>query len=123
MWRTGTLSLLDEFYSSDMKSNMPMAPPGLDGFKQVIQGFRAGLHDMTFTVDDLVAEGDRVASRITWTASHKGDLMGIPATGKKVTVSEMHIYRISNGKIVERWGEVDMMGMMQQLGVIPSQGK
>ena len=68
----------------------------------------------------MIAEGDKIVGRVTLTGTHQGELMGIPATGKKVSFSEIHIVRISNGKVVEHWEVADTMSMMQQLGVIPS---
>ena len=76
--------------------------------------------DLHVTVEDLIAEGDKIVGRVTLTGTHQGELLGIPATGKKVAFSEIHIVRISNGKAVEHWEIADIMSMMQQLGVIPS---
>ena len=91
--------------------------------KQIFAALRAGFPDFQTTIEDLIAEGDKVAGRISWQGTHKGELMGIPPTGKHVKVTEMQIYRMTNGKIVERWVESDVLGMMQQLGIIPTQGQ
>ncbi len=85
--------------------------------------FRAAFPDMRLTVEDMIAEGDRVVDRITWQATHQGELMGVSPSGNSVRVTEMHISRIAEGKIVERWGQPDMLGMMRQLGVIPPPGQ
>lgn len=74
---------------------------------------------MLITVEDLLAEGDKVVDRWTARGTHPGELIGIPPTGKEVTITGMDILRISNGKIAEIWHQEDMLGMMQQLGVIP----
>ena len=76
--------------------------------------------DLRVKVEDLIAEGDKIVGRVTLTGTHQGELMGIPATGKKVSFSEILIVRISNGKAVEQWEVADTMSRMQQLGVIPS---
>jgi predicted ester cyclase len=83
--------------------------------------FWGSVHDCgIWTVHDIIGEGDKVASRVSWEGTHKGEMMGIPPSNKRLNVSEIHIYRFSNGKVVERWGEWDMFGMMQQIGIIPT---
>jgi predicted ester cyclase len=71
----------------------------------------------------MITEGDKVAVRGTISGTHQGDLMGIPPTGRQVTVTLIDVNRIEDGKLVERWGVSDMLGMMQQLGVIPEPGQ
>jgi len=88
--------------------------------KEEITAFLDAFPDLHVTVEDLIAEGDKIVGRVTLTGTHLGELMGIPATGKKVSFSEILIIRISNGKAVEQWEVADTMSMMQQLGVIPS---
>jgi steroid delta-isomerase-like uncharacterized protein len=93
-------------------------PLTVEAFKQfgalIMKAFPGG----TATIDDLIAEGDKVVSRLTFRGTHAGDLMGIAPTGKSVTVSEIIIDRFADGKIVESWRLFDQMAMMQQLGVI-----
>jgi steroid delta-isomerase-like uncharacterized protein len=122
-WRTGDTDAFDEVLAPDFVYHQPMTPPDLEGFKQFLPMFRAALPDMSYTVEDLIAGGDKVVDRITWQATHQGEMMGIPPTGNTVTVTEMHISRIAEGKIVERWGQADMLGMMQQLGAVPEPGQ
>jgi steroid delta-isomerase-like uncharacterized protein len=95
-------------------------PLNLEGFGQLAGVFLAAFPGGKHTIDDMIAEGDRVVARITYRGTHTGDLMGIPPTGKQVTVSAMTIDQIANGKIVETWRLFDQLGMMQQLGVIPA---
>ena len=83
--------------------------------------FFTAFPDLDVHIDELIAEGDTVVGRMTTSGTHKGDFMGIPATGKKATFTEMHMIRLANGKMVDHWGNSDDLGMMQQLGVIPSQ--
>jgi predicted ester cyclase len=87
--------------------------------KNLVTMFRAAFPDLHSTVDLLIAEGDIVVGRHATTGTHRGEFMGIPATNKQVSISEIHIVRIANGKAVEHWGNQDDMGMMQQLGLIP----
>jgi predicted ester cyclase len=111
--------ILDEVLAPEFVYNSPGAPPDLTGFKQSLLMLSSGLHDLSYTLEDLFAEGDKVADLLTWQATHQGELMGIPPTGNTVTGTEMHISRIAEGKIVERWGQGDNLGLMQQLGAIP----
>lgn len=94
--------------------------PNLVEHREDIYAFLGAFPDLHVTVEDLIAEGDKIVGRVTLTGTHQGELMGIPATGKKVSFSEILIGRISNGKVVELWEVGDTMTMMQQLGVIPS---
>lgn len=122
-WRTGDADVLDEVVAPEFVYHQPLTPPDIEGFKQFLPTFRDAFPDMRYTVEDLFAEGDKVADRITWQATHQGELMGILPTGNSVTVTDMHISRIADGKIVERWGQGDNLGLMQQLGVVPPPGE
>ena len=82
--------------------------------------FLAAFPDLHVTIEDVVAEGDRVVVRTTYTGTHQADLQGIPATGKTVSESAITIFRLANGKIAEGWLVADNLGLMQQLGVIPA---
>ncbi len=95
---------------------------GLEGWKQYAGSFLDGFSEIVISVKDTIAEGDKVVTRWTGHGTHKGELAGIPATGKSATVTGMGVDRIVNGKIVESWGIFDQFGMMQQLGVIPAAG-
>ena len=97
-------------------------PLTMEGFKQLGQVLLSAFTGGTSTVEDMIAEGDKVVSRLTFRGTHTGDLMGIPPTGKSVMISEIIIDRLADGKIVESWRLFDQMGMMQQLGVIPAPG-
>jgi predicted ester cyclase len=118
-WRSGDLSFVDRIFDSNYVQHIPGVPPNMS-VKQIFAALRAAIPDFQTTIEDLIAEGDKVAVRISWQGTHKGELMGIPPTGKHVKVTEMQIYRMANGKIVERWVETDVFGMMQQLGIIPT---
>ena len=73
-------------------------------------------------IEDLIAEGDKVAVRQTWRGTHTGNFQGIPPTGKPVTFTSLEVYRVTGGKLAEEWVELDMLGLLQQLGVIPPMG-
>ena len=98
-------------------------PLNLEGFRQLAGVFLAAFSGGKHTIEDLIAEGDKVVSRVTYRGTHTGDLMGIPPTYKSVTVSAMIIDQLADGKIVESWRLFDQMAMMQQLGVIPAPGQ
>ncbi len=122
----GDQSVADELMAEDFVDHNPAGPnqgPGLEGVKQLFAGRRLALPDAAATVEDQVSEGDKVVSRLTITGTHQGEFMGIPATGKSFSIGAVAIFRIEGGKIVERWGETDNIGMMQQLGVIPAPGE
>jgi len=97
---------------------------GRDALKVFFNTYRKGLPDLNVSIDDLVASGDKVVISITLNGTHTGDLMGIPATGKPLSVHGMVISRLEDGQIVEEWEILDMLGLVQQLGVVslPFQG-
>ncbi len=120
----GKLAVADQIIALDHvdrgPGTLPGLPPGPEGSKQLVTVYRNAFPDVQFTLDEQMAEGDKVMTRWTAHGTHKGELAGIPATGKSVTVTGMGVDRIVNGKIVESWGVYDQFGMMQQLGVIPT---
>ena len=85
--------------------------------------YRSAFPDIQFTIEDLIAEGDKIVTRYTARGTHRGDLQGIPPTGRQVTVTGIIISRFANGKFVEGWLDFDALGMLQQLGVIPAPGQ
>jgi steroid delta-isomerase-like uncharacterized protein len=120
----GRLEVIDEICAVDYRSYPPGFPEGdreLD--KQLIAMFRSAFPDMHKRVDELVADGEVVIERATYSGTHAGEFMGIPPTGRKVTFNGMHLFRIVDGKIAETRGIMDQMGMLQQLGVMPSPEK
>ena len=119
-------SVVNELVAKDCVDHNPPGPDiasGREGLIQVFAMFRSAFPDMTATINDQVAEGDKVVTRLTITGTHQGEFMGIPATGKSFSIEAIDIFRIEDGQIVERWGEADNMGMMQQLGVVPMPGE
>jgi steroid delta-isomerase-like uncharacterized protein len=98
-------------------------PLNVEGFKQFGGVFRTAFPDGKLTIEDLIVEGEKVVSRVTYRGTHTGDMMGIPPTGKPVTVSAILIDQLADGKIVESWRLFDQMAMMQQLGLVPAPGQ
>jgi predicted ester cyclase len=121
VWGNGNLAAVDELFSPDYVDHNPIGkmPPNREGIKQAVTMFRKAFANMQVTTEDIVAEGDKVMSRFKSSGTHSGDLMGIAPTGKQITTEGINIIRIVDGKIVEDWTEIDMLGMMQQLGVAP----
>jgi steroid delta-isomerase-like uncharacterized protein len=120
--RAGNIDAIDELCSPDFVNHS--APPGVpsncEGVKQVTAMFRQAFPDSYFTVEDMVAEGEKVATRKTFHGTHQGAFMGIPPTGQQVSIGLIDIVRIVDGQVVEHWSVGDNLGMMQQLGVIPT---
>ena len=96
---------------------------GLKDYKQSIREFFSAFPDAQYTVHDMLFERDKAAVRYTITATHKGPLMGIPPTNKKMTAESIGIYRMAGGKLEEAWDKMDTLSLMQQLGLIPSPEK
>jgi steroid delta-isomerase-like uncharacterized protein len=120
-WSGGNLAAADELMAADAVIHEPAVgtPAGLKAFASE---FRAAFPDWHATVEELIVEGDRVAERWTGRGTHRGELQGIPPTGKRVTVPGVVFYRITGGKIVEYRGTFDTLSLMRQLGVVPGPG-
>ena len=118
----GNLDVVDELIAPEYRYSAPGNPEvrGPEGYKQLVTMYRSAFPDMQMTEDDIVAEGDKVVTRWTARGTHRGELMGIPPTGKQINVTGMVIARIAGGKIVEEHEVFDALGMMQQLGVVPT---
>jgi steroid delta-isomerase-like uncharacterized protein len=113
---------IDELIEPDVLIHMPLPiqATGAQALKQVWAMLLRGLPDLHLTVEDLIAEGDKVVSRNTVTGTHQGQYRGFPPTGKSITYNEIFIFRFANGRIAEIWGVVDVFSQMKQLGVIPA---
>lgn len=123
IWSEGKLDLVDELFAREYvghPSGTEEAVRGRAGVKEYIGRLRKGVPDLIVTVDDQVAEGDKVATRWTARGTHDGELMGLDPTGQTATVTGITIQRFgAGGRIVEGWTNWDMLGMLQQLGVAP----
>ncbi|WP_441245582.1 ester cyclase [Kitasatospora sp. McL0602] len=120
----GNLEVLDELVAEDYLDHSPPPfpfPPGREGLKQAFRLFweaTPGRHQ----IEDQLAEGDKVVTRLTSYGVHEGDLPGIPATGRKLRMTSITIHRIEHGRLAEKWADKDNLGLLQQLGVIPTPG-
>ena len=116
----GNLAIADELIATDYVQHSVFGiPNGREGFKQFFMAFAAAVPDAHFVIEDVIAEGDKVVTRLTVTGTQTGTLQGIPPTGKKFSMKGIDIFRVVDGKIVEHWDAVDQLGMLQQLGVVP----
>ena len=98
---------------------LPGQAQGREGLKEVIRQMRSAFPDINWTVDEMLAEGDKVLTRFTWSGTHEGAFLGVPATGRRITVKGMVIDRLVAGKMAESRILMDTLGMMQQLGALP----
>lgn len=125
IFNKGNLAVADEVFDSNYLNSVldqMGLPRGPEGFKQYATMIRTAFPDFNLTIEDQVAEGDREVHRITGRGTHKGTFMDIPPTNKHIEISGIMIDRIIGGKVVESWAQVDVFGIMQQLGVIPPPG-
>ena len=117
LWSKGDLNVADELYSINFVCHFVggIEWKGISGIKHAVQSHRASFPDWREKVEDIIAEGDRVAIRITSTGTQRGEFAGIQPTDRKITIEEFHIYRLAGGKIIEQWGMPDGQGLMTQL--------
>lgn len=117
----GNPDAADGLFAPDFVGHYPGLPEvnSAEAWKQLAPAYFTAFPDLRETIEDIIAEGDRVAYRVTWSATHEGEMMGIPPTGRRVAVTGMRIIRVSEGKIAEQWGQDETLGLMQQLGAIP----
>jgi len=99
---------------------LPGQGPGLDGLKDILRAMRAGFPDIVFSIQEQITEGDKVVSRFEWTGTHKGAFLGVPATGRPVKVWGVVIDRLKDGRIKDTRIIMDTLGLMSQLGALPS---
>ena len=121
MFNQRNFAVIDELFASDYVYHGPQNQElkGAEGLKKFISHFLEAFPDLHLEINDLVAEGDKVASRVTMKGTHKGELHGIAPTGKEVTTTIILITRFADGKVAEDWESRDDLGLLQQLGVIP----
>ena|SRR5437899_2971856 len=118
----GNFAVLDELIADDCldHSAPPGTPSGRGGVIQFFTMFRSAFPDLHYTIEDQIAEGDKVVTRNIWRGTHQGAFLGLPPTGKQVTVTGIDITRWAGGKAVEHWANQDLLGLMQQLGAFPA---
>ena len=114
----------NEVLAINYVAHFPGLPPiqGIEAFKQFISAFFTAFPDLHTTIEDLIAEGDNVAVRQTRRGTHTGNFQGILPTGKQVTFTSLEVYHVTGDKLAEEWVELDMLGLQQQLGVVPPMG-
>ena len=122
LWDKGNLSIADDIFQQQFTDHDPVQGqgPGVEGYKEMIAAFKSAFLDLRVRNEDVIEDESQNKVVVRWTAqgTHTGELMQIPATGKKVSLKGVDILRVEDGKIVERWGEFDALGMLAQLGVI-----
>ena len=125
VFNRGNLSLTDEFLAPNFIEHEEL-PPGIpndrEGVKQLTTMLRSAFPDFKAKIEDIIAEGDKVVVRMTWSGTHQGEFMGIPPSGKSVSFGVIDIVRMARGKFVEHWGLMDSSMMMQQIGAVPAPG-
>ncbi len=123
IWSKGNLAVADEILAANFVQHRPPPdiPPTRDGYKQWATAFRTAFPDLASLGNDIIAEGDKVVVRWTVSGTHNGDFMGTPASGNRMTATGISVFRVVGGKIGEDWTEFDAMGMMRQIGAMPSQ--
>ena len=123
--KAAAMAVIDEMYATDFVSHGSGGEDirGIKNVKKSTSEEFSAFPDLHFTIDDMVAEGDKVAARITMTGTHKGEYMGAPPTNKKIRIKAITIERFAGGKIVEEWGMADTLSLMQQLGAVPTPKK
>jgi predicted ester cyclase len=121
----GDLSVIDELFAATYVEHAapPDFPPGREGVKRFFSAVRAAFPDFSYTIDDEIAEGDKVVQRVTGRGTMQGEFMGMTATGKQAAWTEIHVARLVDGKVVEHWANIDQLGMLQQLGLVPTSGQ
>ena len=122
LWDRGDLSVADDLLSPDFVDHDPVSGqgPGRDGYKEMVGVFRTAFPDLRVRNEDVIvgAEGDKVVLRWSAHGRNTGEFLNMPATGRGVRLKGVDILRLRDGKIIERWGEFDALGMLNQLGVI-----
>jgi|SRR5215475_12543487 len=120
-WNRGDLQALSGFWAPEMLHHSRSRAHGFEEVKGIIGGFMTAFPDLNWEINDIVAEGDRVVTRMTGRGTHTGSYMGLPPTGKKIDCSVMGIARVNNGKLAEHWGVTDELAIAAQIGLLPQE--
>ena len=120
--KNGNIAIIDELFATNFvdHSAIPGTASDREGMKQFFANTHSAFPDFHSTLEDMFAEGDKVVQRFTARGTHQGEFMGIAPTGKQVTITGINILRIEGGKIVEEWGEMNLLGALQELGAFPT---
>jgi len=125
VFNQGNTGAIDQLTASNFIEHNdlpPGLPSGREGVKAMLTMLHGAFPDFHATIDDIVAEGDRVVVRATWDGTQKGEFLGIPASGKHFTIPVIDIMRIGDSKVMEHWSVIDRLGMIEQLGTVPVPG-
>ncbi|EMD64861.1 hypothetical protein COCSADRAFT_199097 [Bipolaris sorokiniana ND90Pr] len=120
---SGDATIGQEVVSESALFHVPFGPEplkGLDGYMQILGMMRSAFPDISWTLQETIAEGDKVVARFETRGTHQGAFMGVPASGKQICMTALNIYRFEDGKIVEERGQPDIFGLMVQIGAVPS---
>ncbi|MGD9893119.1 MAG: ester cyclase [Dehalococcoidia bacterium] len=122
VWSQGNLDAVDEIFAADYLDHVVQGPEprvvqGPEAFKQVVATFRTAFPDLHYTIDDLIATGDKVVTRFAARGTHRGAFMGLAPTGKSIAYTGIDIGRFENGRLAEAWASYDALGLLQQLGL------
>lgn len=120
-WNRGDLEGMAAYWSPDMVHHTRSGSHGFEAVLSIVSNFMTAFPNLTFEIDDIVADGDRVASRMTARGTHTGEYMGVPATGRSVSCSVFGIARVADGKLVEHWGVTDELHLIEQIGLVPEE--
>jgi steroid delta-isomerase-like uncharacterized protein len=119
---TADQNLGEELIVEDAQFWVPGRPEsmrGLAGYMNVLGMMRSGFSDVQWSLEETIAEGDKIAARFTMRGTHDGTFFGVPATGRKIEIRAMNFYRLAGGKFVEEYGQPDLLGLLQQIGAVP----
>ena len=124
LWSNGNLEAIPELVAEDFVDHhaLPGAPPGREGLAELVVTWRTAFPDMRETCEDLISEGEKVVGRFTMRGTHTGEFLGVPPTGRRVTMSGIDIVRVAGGKISESWYGEHLLELVQQLGAVPDFG-
>ena len=127
VYNKGNVDFIDEVVASNLVVHDPTSPEGMssgvESAKQFVEVYRNAFPDIQMTVEDLIAEGDKVVTRWRARGTHQGELMGIPPSGNRVEVTGITVDRFAGGQFAESWTSYDALGMMQQVGAVPEPGR
>ena len=118
MWNRWDMAVADEIIAEDItfRGSLAVTVQARDGFKQYVDLVRSAFPDFHNAIDDLIAEGDRVVARLTYSGTHQGELFGVAPTGRQVTYAGVAIFHIANGQVIDGWVMGDTLGVMRQIG-------
>ena len=121
----GNVAAIDESMATNHRLSWPGSPApmcGPEGFKHLLIIYASAFPDLEWTTEEVTAQGETVVARLRARGTHQREVMGMLPTGKQVSWTEIHIFRVAGGKLVEHWTNLDQVGLLQQLGVLPQAG-